>query len=193
MTVGLLGGSFNPAHDGHLFISQSALRHLGVDQVWWLVSPQNPLKPTKGMAPLQKRVTQAKKVAQHPKIHVSALETRIRTRYTADTLRLLKKRYPHIRFIWIMGADNLAGFHRWKEWQSIMRTCGIVIFHRPSYSLRALSSRAAQRFRRFKVSHRKARTLKQRTPPAWTFHPIRGQAVSATDIRKGQPGWLKDR
>jgi len=184
MTVGLLGGSFNPAHSGHVYISEQALRKLRLDQVWWLVSPQNPLKPTKGMAPIAERVASAQKVVRNPQIHITTLETKLNTRYTADTLAALKRRYPNIRFVWIMGADNLAGFHRWKDWQAIFMSCRIAIFHRPSYALRALSSPAAQRFKRAKLPDRKAGALKRKSPPSWVFLPIRGMAISATEIRK---------
>ncbi|WP_419797841.1 MAG: nicotinate-nucleotide adenylyltransferase [Terasakiella sp.] len=184
MTVGLLGGSFNPAHSGHVYISELALRKLKLDHVWWLVSPQNPLKPTKGMAPLAQRVASAQKVVRNSRIQITTLETQLNTRYTADTLVALKRRYPNIRFVWIMGADNLASFHRWKDWQKIFGTCGIAIFHRPSYALRALSSLAAQRFAHCRLSDRKASVLKGKTPPSWVFLPIRGMPISASEIRK---------
>ncbi len=184
MTVGLLGGSFNPAHSGHVYISELALRKLKLDHVWWLVSPQNPLKPTKGMAPLAQRVASAQKVVRNSRIQITTLETQLNTRYTADTLEALKRRYPNIRFVWIMGADNLASFHRWKDWQKIFGTCGIAIFHRPSYALRALSSLAAQRFTHYRLSDHKASVLKRKKPPAWVFLPIRGMPISASEIRK---------
>ncbi|NVJ90367.1 MAG: nicotinate-nucleotide adenylyltransferase [Methylocystaceae bacterium] len=183
LTVGLLGGSFNPAHEGHVYISKQALQRLGLDQVWWLVSPQNPLKPKKGMAPLPKRVMEAQKIVHHPKIHITTLESRLGTRYTADTLKALSVRYPNIRFVWIMGADNLAGFHRWKEWQFIFKMYRIAIFHRPTYALQALSSISAQRFKRARLCTSKAPVLKRISPAAWVFLPIRGKAISATQIR----------
>jgi len=183
LTVGLLGGSFNPAHEGHVYISEQALQRLGLDQVWWLVSPQNPLKSPRGMAPLADRVALAQKVVRHPRIQITTLETKLNTRYTADTLHALKRRYPNIRFIWIMGADNLAGFHRWRDWQAIFAACGIAIFHRPSYALRALSSPAAKRFANARLPDRKAGVLKRRRAPSWVFLPIRGMRISATEIR----------
>ncbi len=183
MTVGLLGGSFNPAHAGHVYISEVALKKMGLDQVWWLVSPQNPLKPTKGMAPLGQRVASAKKVVRNPKIQITTLETKLNTRYTADTLKALQRRYPNIRFVWIMGADNLATFHRWKDWEAIFASCRIVVFHRPTYALNALTSKTAQRFSQHRLPQRQASVLKYKKPPAWVFLPIRGMAISATEIR----------
>ncbi len=183
INVGLLGGSFNPAHEGHVYISEVALRKLGLDQVWWLVSPQNPLKPTTGMATQAERVKSAQKVVKTPQICITTLENQLKTRYTADTLKALKRRYPNINFIWIMGADNLADFHRWKNWQQIFGLCGIAIFHRPTYALRALSSKTAQRFARYRKPARQAGVLKGKAAPAWVFLPIRGMSISATQIR----------
>jgi len=190
LTIGLLGGSFNPAHEGHLNISKLALKQLGLDGVWWLVSPQNPLKPKKGMASIEKRVFSAHKIVKHPKIRITTLETRLATRYTADTLKALCKRYPNIRFVWIMGADNLAHFHRWKNWQSIFETTRIAIYHRPTYALKALSSQTAKRFSTARLSPKKAQIIAQMKPPAWSFLPIRGKNVSATDIRSRSKDWF---
>lgn len=190
LSIGLLGGSFNPAHEGHVHISTLALKQLGLDGVWWLVSPQNPLKPKKGMASLKKRVISAQKIVKHPKIHITTLESRLGTRYTAETLKALHKRYPNIRFVWIMGADNLASFHRWKDWQSIFKTNRIAIYHRPTYALKALSSKAAQRFSHARLAPKQARTIARKKPPAWSFLPIRGKGVSATEIRRQSNDWL---
>lgn len=184
ITVGLLGGSFNPAHDGHVYISEIALKKLGLDQVWWLVSPQNPLKPKKGMAALEDRIRSARNIVKHPQIHITALETQLGTRYTADTLKALRRRYPNIRFVWIMGADNLENFHRWKDWAQIFASTGLAVFHRPSYALRALSSKAVQRFKKYRHVDRQAPVLKCKKAPAWVFLPIRGMNISATDIRQ---------
>jgi len=190
ITVGLLGGSFNPAHEGHVYISEVAMKKLGLDCVWWLVSPQNPLKSRKNMASMEKRVESAKRIVKDHKIHITTLETRLGTRYTADTLQALQVRYPNIRFVWIMGADNLAGFHRWKKWQSIFKNCRIAIFHRPTYALKALSSITAQRFSHHRLPERQAGVLKYKTSPAWVFLPIRGKAISATEIRSRSHDWL---
>jgi nicotinate-nucleotide adenylyltransferase len=189
-TIGLLGGSFNPAHEGHVHISELALKQLGLDAVWWLVSPQNPLKSEKDMASIEKRVLSARKIVKHSKIHITTLENQLRTRYTADTLKALCKRYPNIRFVWIMGADNLAGFHRWKNWQFIFKTTRIAIYHRPTYALKALSSQTAQRFSQSRLAPKKAGIIGRLKPPVWSFLPIRGKNVSATDIRSRSQDWL---
>jgi len=190
LTIGLLGGSFNPAHEGHVYISQVAVKRLGLDGVWWLVSPQNPLKSTKSMAPLEKRAESARKIVKDSKIRITTLETKLGTRYTADTLKALQVRYPNIRFVWIMGADNLAQFHRWKNWTSVFKGCRIAVFHRPTYALNALSSKVAQRFSRYRLSDRQANVLKCKPSPAWVFLPIRGKAISATEIRSQSKDWL---
>ena len=182
-TIGLLGGSFNPAHEGHVYISERAIKDMGLDGVWWLVSPQNPLKSENGMAPLANRVQSAKKVVKNPRIKITTLETRLGTRYTADTLKALQQRYSNIHFVWIMGADNLATFHRWKDWQVIFNSCRIAIYHRPTYALKALSSITANRFRKNRLHADKASILKQKPPGCWIFLPIRGNPLSATEIR----------
>lgn len=184
IVVGLMGGSFNPAHEGHLHVAEMAFRALGVDEVWWLVSPQNPLKPTAGMAPFAERVASARRMARHPRIRVRDLEPRLGTRFTADTLVELRRRCPRIRFVWIMGADNLVGFHRWERWSSIFHASAVAVFDRPSYSLKALASRAAHRFARFRVPFGVARTLAHRRLPAWVFLHTRRHPASATRIRE---------
>lgn len=192
MTVGLLGGSFNPAHDGHRYISEQALKRLGLDQVWWLVSPQNPLKARDGMASLQERMAVARRVARHPAIRVTDIEARIGLTQTAGVLRRLMQRYPRIRFVWLMGADNLAGIHRWHRWQRIFRTCPIAVFARPSYDSRALAGLAATRYSAARLPERKAPSLAHRDPPAWVFLATRRHPASATDIRARQ-GFPKSR
>jgi nicotinate-nucleotide adenylyltransferase len=181
--VGLLGGSFNPAHGGHLHVSREALKRLDLDEVWWLVSPQNPLKPRAGMGGLEERLANARAVARHPRIKVTDLETRLGTSYTADTLAALKRRFPHTRFVWLMGADNLLQISRWERWKNIFELVPIAVFARPSYSLRSLSGSAARRFARRRVSLQGARRLADTVPPAWVFLPVRLDARSATDIR----------
>jgi nicotinate-nucleotide adenylyltransferase len=187
--VGLLGGSFNPAHGGHLHISLEALKRLGLDEVWWLVSPQNPLKPRAGMGSLAERLAGARAVASHPRIKVTDLERRLGTTYTADTLAALTRRFPRIRFVWLMGADNLLQISRWDRWQNIFHLVPIAVFARPSYSLASLSGPAARRYARQRVSLRDARRLADTDPPAWVFLPTRLDARSATDIRsrRGAP------
>ena len=185
LRVGLLGGSFNPAHEGHLHISRLALDHLGLDELWWLVSPQNPLKPVEGMAPFDERLAGARAMAEDPRIVVSDIEQRLGTRYTADTLRALGVRFPRIAFVWVMGADNLAEISRWKDWTAIFEAVPIAVFDRPSYSYGALVRGAARRFARFRIDPRHARTLAGLEPPAWVF--VRGElnAASASGIRRG--------
>lgn len=184
--IGLLGGSFNPAHQGHRYISQQALKRLRLDEVWWLVSPQNPLKPTAGMGLLAERMAAARAVARDRRIRVSDLESRLGTRYTIDTLRALRRRFPGARFVWLMGADNLEQIARWKGWQEIFATLPIAVFDRPAYSLPALSSQAARRFAGRRVREQQADRLATLPPPAWVFLHGRLHPASATAIRAGK-------
>ena len=181
--IGLLGGSFNPAHGGHRQLSLEALKRLRLDEVWWLVSPQNPLKPTAGMAPLSERLAEARRVAAHPRIRVSDVETRLGTRYTADTLARLVQVRRDAAFVWLMGADNLMQISRWKDWRRIFATVPIAVFDRPSYSLASLRAPAAQRFARARRGTASARRLAVAAPPAWIFVPMRLNPTSATAIR----------
>ncbi len=181
--VGLLGGSFNPAHDGHVYISQRALKLLRLDQVWWLVTPQNPLKSTVGMAPFEERFDRARAFVKDPRIVISDFEARAGTRYTVDALDLLLQDNPQTRFVWLMGADNLLEAHRWQRWTSIFNTVPIAVFARPTYSLRALASKAARRFAGSRVASRQASRLVDMKPPAWVYLNIRLHDASATQIR----------
>jgi nicotinate-nucleotide adenylyltransferase len=181
--IGLLGGSFNPAHDGHRQISLEALKRLGLDELWWLVSPQNPLKPVAGMAPLDDRLVRARAVARHPRIRATGIEELLASHYTADTLRALTRRFPRVRFVWLMGADNLMQLTEWKDWSEIFHTVAVAVFDRPSYSLRACAAKAARRFARHRLDERQARELAGRAPPAWVFIHSRLSALSATRIR----------
>jgi ribosome silencing factor RsfS/YbeB/iojap/nicotinate (nicotinamide) nucleotide adenylyltransferase len=162
-----------------------ALRYLDLDEVWWLVSPQNPLKPVEGMAPFAERLDQARRVAAaHPRLCVSDLEARLgSSRYTADTLRSLRRRFPRIRFVWLMGSDNLLQIPRWDRWPEIFRMVPVVVFDRPSYSLRALAGTAAHRFVRWRIPFAAARRLAELKPPAWVFFHTPLDARSATSIR----------
>lgn len=191
--IGLLGGSFNPAHEGHRDISLAALSYLGVDEVWWLVAPQNPLKSSRDMAPFEIRLAEAKRVAAHPRIRVTDLEMRFGTRYTADTLKRLQHQFRAYRFVWLMGADNLAGMNAWKDWQQIFHLVPIAVFDRPTYTYRALAALAARRFACFRAREQAARTLVTSPPPAWTFVHHRLNPISATEIRRkrkwGETGW----
>ncbi|HXV23262.1 MAG TPA: nicotinate-nucleotide adenylyltransferase [Alphaproteobacteria bacterium] len=184
--VGILGGSFNPAHEGHLEISRTALRRLDLDQVWWVVSPQNPLKAPEGMASLEERMSSARTLARDPRIRVTAIEQDLRTRYTADTLAALRRRFPRTRFVWLMGADNLSDVCRWERWPQIFHGMPVAVLARPSYSLKSLAAKAARRFARFRVPERGARTLAERRPPAWAFVVGRLSPLSATAIRRAR-------
>jgi nicotinate-nucleotide adenylyltransferase len=182
--IGLLGGSFNPAHAGHRHIALRALGLLCLDEVWLLVSPQNPLKPVEGMAPLGQRLASAEAMAGgHPALRPTAMETAWGTAYTAHTLDMLRRRFPRIRFVWLMGADNLAGFHRWFRWDDIFRSVPVAILARGPYSARILGSRAAHRFKASRLPSSRARFLWQGRPPAWVFLHIRRHAASSTAIR----------
>lgn len=182
--IGLLGGSFNPAHDGHLHISRLALAKLGLDEVWWLVSPQNPLKSEAGMAPFESRLESANSIARDRRIRVSAMEVEFGTRYTAETLKALQNRYPAARFVWLMGADNLVQISRWRAWTQIFNTIPIAVFARDSYDSKALSARASVRFARARIPERAARSLPDAAPPAWVFMRIKPHPATATDIRQ---------
>lgn len=181
--IGLLGGSFNPAHEGHRYISLLALKRLRLHEVWWMVSPQNPLKPRFGMAPFSERMDSAARVAAHPRIRVTAVERSLRTVYTADTLRALLPRFPNCRFVWLMGADNLGQIWEWKNWEQIFCLLPIAIFARPSYSFEVLSGKAAKRFASRRVWESRARKLVDMQPPAWVFFHTRPHQGSATRIR----------
>lgn len=181
--VGLLGGSFNPAHEGHRHVSRMALDRLGLDRVWWLVAPQNPLKPADDMAPLEARLEGARAWAEGPRMRVTAIERDLGTRFTADTLKALKKRFPAHRFVWLMGADNLIEIPRWRNWTAIFGAVPVAVFARPSYSLKALTSTAARRFAGDRLPERQAAHLAERRPPAWVFLHIPLSAQSGTGIR----------
>ncbi len=182
--VGLLGGSFNPAHAGHRHIAELALKRLKLDEVWLLVSPGNPLKPERGMAPLQARLASAaKQTAGHPQLRTTAIETAFGTRYTADTLAALTRRFPRVQFVWLMGADNLAQIPRWENWAGIFKTVPIGVLDRPAYSLGALAGKAAQRFKRARRRPCRAGRLMAAQAPAWVFLHTRLHDATSTSIR----------
>jgi nicotinate-nucleotide adenylyltransferase len=181
--VGLLGGSFNPAHAGHRAISIEALRRLRLDRVWWLVSPQNPLKPARGMASFADRFAAAKSVARHPKIVVSDIEQQLGTRYSIEVIRCLQ-RSCRVRFIWLMGADILLELPRWRAWQELVERLPIAVFDRQPYAYRALRSRMAQRYRRERRAERTAPALVEREAPAWIYLHSRRRDESSTGIRQ---------
>ena len=185
LKIGLLGGSFNPAHEGHRHISLLALKQLRLDQVWWLVSPQNPLKPTVGMAPFGDRMAGAKAMARHPRIRVSDLERRMNTRFTVDTLAALRRRCPEHAFVWLMGADNLMQLPRWHRWCEIVEGMPIAVFNRAGDGAggghRALAGAAAARFAPFRVA--RPAELALSPAPAWCFLFSRLHPASSTEIR----------
>ncbi|WP_416899197.1 MAG: nicotinate-nucleotide adenylyltransferase [Minwuia sp.] len=190
LRIGLLGGSFNPAHDGHRHLSIFALKLLQLDQVWWLVSPQNPLKASAGMASFAQRMRRAEQVARHPRIRVSDIERRIGTRFTADTLEKLTTRYSQHSFVWLMGADNLKQLPRWNRWEKIMETVPVAVFDRDPYSYTVLGQRAANRYRRFFWQQADGRALASATPPAWGFFRMKRHPLSATKVRScGAAPW----
>jgi nicotinate-nucleotide adenylyltransferase len=183
LRVGLFGGSFNPAHDGHRLASLIALRRLGLDAVWWLVTPGNPLKDTRGLPSLPTRMAAARRVADHPRLFVTGVEARLGTRYTADTLAALQRCLPEMRFVWIMGADNLAGFHRWRDWRGIAGRMPFAVIDRPGATLTATASRAAQALARWRMDESDALLLPTQTAPAWIFLHDRRSGLSSTRIR----------
>ncbi len=183
MRVGLLGGSFNPAHAGHAHIARTALTRLGLDRVIWLVSPQNPLKTAEGTASLEARMQSARAQAGGQRMIVSDLESQLGTRYTLDLIRALRARYPSVRFVWLMGADNLANFHRWRGWDQIMRLVPVCVVARPGWGLQGRLAPAARRFARARRPVSEARRLAVRRPPAWIYLPARLNFESSTAIR----------
>lgn len=188
--VGLLGGSFNPAHSGHLHISREAIRRLALDELWWMVSPGNPLKPEAGMAPFRTRLASARAVARgQPRIRATGVEARLGTQYTVDSLLALRRRLPQLHFIWLMGADNLAQFNRWRDWRQIARAVPIAVFARPRYSRGSLVAPAMGWLRRYRHPADRARDWSRWRPPAITILPIRLDPTSATDIRARDSTW----
>lgn len=184
-----MGGSFNPAHGGHRHIALAAIDALGLDEVWWLVSPGNPLKPEAGMAPLAVRYSSALAQARRARIRPTAIERELGTRYTRDTLRLLAQRYPRIRFIWIMGEDNLLQFHRWKDWRGIARRMPIAVIARPGYDARAHGAVAMAWLRRFVRRADRSGGWTQWRSPALVLLRFRPDPRSATQFRRANPHW----
>lgn len=180
--VGLLGGSFDPAHAGHAHITREALKRFGLDQVWWLVSPGNPLK-ARGPAPMAQRIDQARAVMDHPHVQITGIEARLGTRYTAQTLRALRGLYPQVRFVWLMGADNLAQFHHWQDWREIAQTVPMGILARPGQRISARMSRAATLYAPYRIAGRFSRRLAHAEAPAWCFVNVPMMDVSSSAIR----------
>ncbi len=188
MRVGLFGGSFNPAHDGHAHVAETALQRLDLDRVIWLVSPQNPLKDSRQTAPLAERMASAASFARPPHMVVSDVETRIGTTWTVDTLRALTRRHPGVRFVWLMGSDNLESFHRWRGWTDIMRMMPVAVVARPGSLLESRSAPAARRFAGQRVSSNGARLLPMMAAPAWTYLTAPLNPSSSTALRVANNG-----
>jgi nicotinate-nucleotide adenylyltransferase len=184
LKVGLLGGSFNPAHEGHLHVTRMCLRALQLDRVWWLVSPQNPLKPETGMAPFADRLASATAMARDPRICVTDIEERLGTRYTADTLAALTERHPDVRFVWLMGADNMIELPRWRRWREIVGRAPIAVYPRPGFTLRARLSPGATALRAQTLDASDGGLLAAFAPPALIFLEGPESRQSATEIRR---------
>lgn len=184
--VGLMGGSFNPPHEGHWEVADTAMRRLRLDQVWWIVTPGNPLKGHGDLPPLGERMLLAGRIAAHPRMRVTGFEADLGSPFTAVTIGFLKRRYPATQFVWIMGADSLAGFHRWQNWRAIAATVPMAVADRPAWRLKALASPAAQALSRFRLPESRAATLPGRTPPSWTFLTTKLIARASSDIRRQQ-------
>lgn len=182
--IGLLGGSFNPAHAGHLHISLEALKRVGLDEIWWLVSPRNPLKKADDLADYETRLSYARQLAAHTKIRVLDLEAREGLHYSIDTVRYLQQYFPQTEFVWLMGADNLAGFHRWRAWKELAARLPIAILDRAPYAQRALHGRFAQQFRMNRLPANAAHQLPASPLPAWVYLSIPRHPLSATYLRK---------
>lgn len=188
MAVGLFGGSFNPPHEGHLLVAELGLKRLRLDQFWWIVTPGNPLKSTKELAPLAERLALSERMAEDPRIKVTAFEARHELRFTADTLALVRDRNPGVDFVWIMGADSLRDFHLWERWREIAETCPIAVIDRPGATLAAASSVMARTFGHARIAESEAEGLARRNPPAWTFIHGPRSPLSSTAIRNGGNG-----
>src|ERR1700757_1003868 len=189
MRIGLLGGSFNPPHVAHRAISLFAIKRLELDRVWWLVSPGNPLKDPGAVHDLDERAEAARLMADDPRIDVSCLESVIGTRYTVDTIGYVRRRASGLRFVWIMGADNLAQFHRWLHWQRIATQIPIAVVDRPPQSFRALTAPAAQALARYRWPENQARMLAYRRAPAWVFLTGLKMSLSSTGLRNPDGSW----
>ncbi|MDB5655911.1 MAG: putative nicotinate-nucleotide adenylyltransferase [Tardiphaga sp.] len=189
MRIGLLGGSFNPPHQAHRAISLFAMKRLQLDRVWWLVSPGNPLKDPSNLHDLAERAAAARAMADHPRIDVTCLETAIGTRYTVDTIQYLRQRCAKARFVWIMGADNLAQFHKWENWQRIAAEVPLAVIDRPPLTLRGLAAPAAQALGRYRIPEREAGSLADLAPPAWVFLTGLKLAMSSTRLRNADGSW----
>jgi nicotinate-nucleotide adenylyltransferase len=180
----LLGGSFNPAHEGHLHVARAAMVHGGLDQLWLMVSPGNPLKPPEGMAPLAERLAAARRIADGRRIFATDIERQLHTTYTAETLAALRRKFPRAQFVWLMGADNLSQLPKWKKWLAIAKTMPMLIVPRPGETRRALAGQAVARLRRHRLPGRSGLKLAGAPAPAWILLPGRENPASATALRQ---------
>ncbi|TVP71758.1 MAG: nicotinate-nucleotide adenylyltransferase [Rhodobacteraceae bacterium] len=185
--IGLFGGSFDPAHEGHVHVTRHALKRLQLDQIWWLVTPGNPLKAT-GPAPLDTRLARARALMQHPRVQLTQVEAQLGTRFSSDTVRVLLKLYPQRDFVWIMGADNLAAFHRWENWRDIMARLPVAVIARPGQQRGALASVAARSFAAARLPDAQVASLAGRKTPAWSFVMLPMRDISSTRLR-AQGDW----
>lgn len=184
MRIGLFGGSFNPPHEGHRLVATTALNALQLDRLWWIVTPGNPLKNNAGLPPQEQRMALCRRLMPDPRVDVTGFEANIGTRYTFDTLQYLKRRCPGVDFVWIMGADSLAGFHRWQKWRGIAAMVPVAIIDRPGATLRAAASKAAQVFAAARIDESDAALLPGMKPPAWVFLYGPRSSLSSTELRR---------
>jgi nicotinate-nucleotide adenylyltransferase len=186
--IGLMGGTFNPPHEGHLVAARTALRRLRLDKLWWVVSPGNPLKSHRDLAPLAERMAASRALASDPAIEVTDFEAGLGSPYTYATIKFLRRRYPHVRFVWVMGADNLATFERWQHWRRIADLVPIAVVDRPGWRLRALASPAGRYLARRRLPESAAPLLPGCKPPAWVFLTARLSGASSTALRSARAG-----
>lgn len=181
--IGIMGGSFNPAHAGHLIVAEAALKRLELDQLWWVVTPGNPLKEHNGLAPLAARIEACRALTKNPRMKMTGFEAELGSPFTAVTLRFLKRRYPECRFVWVMGADNMASFHRWQNWRGIAASMPIAVVDRPGWRHKALASRAAHALSRARIPEACAERLPLKIAPAWVFLTTKLSNLSSTALR----------
>ena len=184
--IGLFGGSFNPPHEGHLNLCDLAIKRLELDQIWWMVTPGNPLKDTSELAPLEERVKKCRAMISHPRIKITAFEAKYKVRFTADTLRIVQLLRPRNDFVWLMGADNLADFHRWQDWREIANMMPIAVIDRPGSTLSYHSSQASTALSQYRIDESDASLLSHMKPPVWTFLHGPRSSLSSTQLRAEQ-------
>ena len=186
MSVGLLGGSFNPPHQGHVHLVETAIQRLQLDRVWWMVSPGNPLKDNDGLPPLSERIEASRALIDHPRVDVSGLEVSLSVHYSADLVRELIDRFPTVRFVWLMGADNLTNFHHWERWEEIVGNVPIAVIDRPGDTLASRASMVARKFAEARLDERDAVLLKNLRAPAWSFIHAPRSPLSSTQLRRAR-------